>query len=86
MKYLILLLLLSGCSTLVPTSPKFPDAPPIGLEGCSSLDTVSDNVKLSELTGTVVKNYGLYHECSIKVETWNSWYEQQRKIYQGISK
>jgi hypothetical protein len=85
MRYLLIALLLSGCSTLVPVAPKFPEKPS-NVEQCPQLDTVSDNVKLSELTNTIVKNYGSYNECVVKVDTWNEWYDTQKKIYEGVSK
>ena len=86
MRYLLLTLLLSGCSTIVPVTAKFPDAPKSGLGSCPQLDTVKDNVKLSELTGTVAKNYSTYYECAVKADAWQEWYEIQKRIFEGVSK
>ena len=85
MKYYIiaLLLCLSACSTVVPVTAKFPEAPK-AIEACPQLDTVPDDVKLSGLTSTVVKNYGTYYECAVKVDKWNEWYEIQKRIFEGI--
>ena len=43
-----------------------------------------DTTKLSETLTVVTKNYGLYHECSAKVNTWIEWYIEQKKIYDEI--
>lgn len=85
MRYLLIALLLSGCSTIVPVTAKFPERPK-ATEACPQLDTVKDNVKLSELTDTVTKNYSTYYECAVKVDTWNEWYEIQKRIFEGVSK
>ena len=77
-------LLLTGCSTTVPVTAKFPEAPKLGLGTCPQLKTVNDDVKLSELTGTVTKNYGTYYECAVKADTWNEWYEIQKRIFEGV--
>lgn len=82
---MVVVFILTGCST-VPVTAKFPDKP-IRVEACpAKLDTVPDNVKLSGLTGTVAKNYSAYHECAVKVDTWNEWYEIQKRIFEGVSK
>jgi len=57
---------------------------PKAIEACPQLDTVPDDVKLSGLTSTVVKNYGTYYECAVKVDKWNEWYEIQKRIFEGI--
>lgn len=85
MKYLLIALLLSGCSTIVPVTAKFPDKPK-NSEACPQLETVKDDVKLSELTGTVTKNYSTYYECAVKVDTWVEWYEIQKRIFEGVAK
>lgn len=81
----ILLICLAGCSTVVPVTAKFPDKPS-SVELCPPLDEAKDNVKLSELTNTVAKNYSTYYECAVKVETWNEWYEKQKRIFEGVGK
>jgi hypothetical protein len=82
---LLVVFVLAGCSTTVPVVAKFPDKPK-NVELCPQLDTVKDDVKLSELTGTVAKNYTTYYECAVKVDTWNEWYEIQKHIFEGVSK
>jgi hypothetical protein len=85
MKYaLIALLILSGCSTTVPVVAKFPKVPSELMEKCQELKTISDDAKLSDVTKTVVMNYTLYNECSIKVDAWSEWYETQKKLFESI--
>ena len=33
---------------------------------------------------TIVHNYTLYHQCSLKVDGWNDWYVEQKKIYDEL--
>jgi hypothetical protein len=79
----IMLLLLAGCSTVVPVTVSFPEKPS-NSGACPALATVTDEVKLSELTTAVAKNYSAYHECAVKVDTWNEWYERQKKIFESV--
>lgn len=86
MRYLLIALLLSGCSTVVPVTAKFPAAPADAMIECPKLQVLPEETKLSELTNTVASNYTAYYECSVKVNTWQEWYRQQKKIFEGISK
>ena len=85
MRYLLVLLMLAGCSTTVPVTVKFPEQPK-NVEACPQLKTVPDNVKLSELTKTTTDNYSTYYECAVKVDTWNEWYQIQKRIFEGMAK
>lgn len=82
---LIMLVWLVGCSTVVPVTAKFPDKPK-NVESCPQLDTVPEDVKLSGLTTTVIKNYSTYYECAVKVDKWNEWYEIQKRIFESVGK
>jgi len=77
----ILVVLLTAC-TAVPVQRSFPAAPESLKQPCVSLEPVQPNAQLSDVITTVVNNYALYHECSLKVETWNEWYQTQKKIYE----
>lgn len=85
MKYLALLLLVAGCSTTtVPVQPKFPNATPELMKKCESLKKIEgDKVAITELLKVVVHNYSLYYECSTKVDGWQEWYNEQKKIYES---
>jgi len=84
MRYLLIALLLSGCSTVVPVTAKFPEAPKLGAGKCPQLQTVNENIKLSELTKTVTINYSTYYECAVKADSWQEWYEIQKRIFEGV--
>jgi len=87
MKLIVILLsfLAVGCSTTLPVTTKFPEAPAELLEACPELDKVpKDTKQLSVTAETVVKNYSKYHGCKLKVESWNEWYRETKKIYDSI--
>lgn len=81
-KFLLLCILLTGC-VAVPVQQKFPEVPQSLKEACPQLELVpTDTTKLSSVLSVVVSNYALYHECQAKVDTWNEWYNNQKKIYE----
>jgi hypothetical protein len=86
MKNLILLftIALSGCSTVVPVVAKFPEAPKELLTLCPKLKVADEKPELSELTKTIVTNYSEYHLCANRVEGWNEWYTQQKKLFEAL--
>lgn len=86
---LIVVLLLSGCSLFkqsVPIVPKFPDAVPELLKKCEELRKVDihDKVAITDLLKVIVNNYTLYYECSTRVEGWQDWYNEQKKLFENI--
>ena len=85
MRYLLIALLLAGCSTTVPVKPKFPSPTPELMKKCEDLKKIEgDKVSITDLLKVVVYNYTLYYECSTKVEGWQEWYNEQKKIYDNI--
>lgn len=88
MRYcLLIFFLLTGCSTTVPVKVKFPDSPAALMEKCPELKTIDkEEVSIIDITKNVTVNYTLYHECSLKVENWIEWYNDQKKIFDKISK
>ena len=87
MKYIILglALVLAACSTPVPVSQRFPDVPKALVEKCENLKKVEgDKVAITEMLRVVVQNYGMYYECAAKVEGWQEWYNDQKKIYESV--
>ena len=54
------------------------------MEACPDLKKAPETTKLSEVLTTVTQNYGQYHECSIKVNSWIEWYNTQRKIFEEV--
>jgi len=86
MKYLILAfaMLLTGCVT-APVVVKFPEVPEALMQKCEELEKVPANTKqLSTTAEVVVRTYGKYHVCRIKVEEWQEWYNANKKIYESI--
>jgi hypothetical protein len=85
---LLLSLFLTGCSVFVPVKPpKFPDAPEQLRQHCNKLKMIEgDKVSITDMLKVVVENYTMYYECSTKVEGWNEWYVEQKKIMDKVSK
>jgi hypothetical protein len=87
MKYFVILsaMLLTACSTVTPVARNFPTAPAELTALCEELKLVpTDTTKLSEVVSTVTKNYGQYHDCSNRVNTWNEWYKTQKQIFDSV--
>lgn len=86
MRYTIILaLLLTGCSTLLPTAPTWPEVPKEITETCPTLQEVPEGTdKLSTVVETVTTNYGTYYECQAKHEAWVQWYKEQKRIYETV--
>ena len=83
--HLLLVVGLAGCATAVPVKQKFPDVPKALTEKCESLKKVEgDKVAITDMLKVIVENYSLYYECSTKVEGWNEWYTEQKKIYNSV--
>ena len=88
MRYAVILaLLLTGCSTVVPVVARFPDAPGKGaMTACPDLQKLKDDAKLSDVATTVTINYGTYYECAVKTDAWQEWYAIQRIIFEKAGK
>jgi hypothetical protein len=80
-----LVLLLSACSTTVPVTAKFPQAPgTLVQEPCPDLKKLQDEAKLSDVAKIVTVNYSEYYMCAVKLEAWQRWYREQKTIYEGL--
>ena len=88
MKYAVLLaVLLSACSTVVPVTAKFPEPPGRGaMTGCPALQKLRDDAKLSDVANTVTVNYGTYYECAVRADAWQEWYQIQKIIFEKAGK
>jgi hypothetical protein len=84
MKYLLLLLIITGCSTTVPIVAKFPEIPEKLLVKCPQLEKLEDDSKLSDISKTITKNYTTYYECAVRDDAWIEWYQTQKQIFEGI--
>ena len=87
MKSLILAatFVLAGCSTTVPVTAKFPQAPgTLVQESCPNLQKLEESAKLSDVAKTVTVNYSEYYLCAVKLEAWQRWYREQKTIYESL--
>jgi hypothetical protein len=85
MKYLLLTLaLLTGCSTTVPVTAKFPEVPARLLVRCPQLEQLKDDAKLSDVAKTVSNNYSTYYECAVKHDAFIEWYGVQKQLFESI--
>ena len=86
MKYLLAILLLTipGCSTTVPVVAKFPEVPSQLTVACAKLKEADSKPELSELTKTILHNYAEYHICAIRLDAWNEWYIEQKKLFEAL--
>jgi hypothetical protein len=83
---LFLLILMSGCSTVVPVTVKFPDAPDRIKIRCPQLKTLNEEAKLSDVAKIITENYTTYYECAVRNDTWIEWYETQKIIFEKLNK
>jgi hypothetical protein len=85
MKYLLILLMLTGCSTTVPVTAKFPEAPGnVAMTACPQLQKLQEDSKLSDISKTITINYNTYYECAIKTDAWIEWYQKQKHIFESV--
>ena len=82
--FIILAFLATGCSTTVPVTAKFPQAPERLIQPCPQLEKLENEAKLSDIAKSVTNNYTKYHECSIQNESWIEWYKAQKQIFESI--
>jgi hypothetical protein len=88
MKYITLLivLLITGCSTVVPVTAKFPEVPDRLLAKCPQLEKLGNEAKLSDISKTVTINYTTYYECAVKHDAFVEWYKIQKEIFDKAGK
>jgi len=77
-----MVMMLVGCNTMVPVVPKFPEPPAILMSNCGPLSTIDKEVVLlNEFLQTVRGNYEKFHNCADLLLGWQTWYNEQQKIY-----
>jgi len=86
MKYLVcfFLILMTGCSTVVPVKSKFPDVPERLMVKCPQLEKVSETPTLSDVAKTITNNYTTYYDCAVKHDAFIEWYNIQKNIFESI--
>lgn len=80
----IALILLTGCSTVVPVKQKFPEAPNKLLGDCPHLEKLNEGAQLSDVSKTVTVNYTTYYTCAVMHNGLVEWYKIQKNIAEGI--
>ena len=80
---IVSLLFMTGC-VATPVAREFPAAPASLTTACAALADVPATDKLSVVLATVTQNYAQYKECSIRVDSWNTWYNEQKKIFDSV--
>lgn len=82
---LLVLVLLTGCSTVVPVKQSWPEPPGMqSMQGCPELKKLNPDSKLSDVAKTINQNYTEYYQCVIKLEAWQEWYQQQKIIHESV--
>lgn len=81
---LVSMIVLSGCSTTVPVTVKFPEAPKELMSTCPDLKQTPPTSKLSDVLQVVTDNYSQYYECRVKLDSWIEWYKTQRTLFEEI--
>lgn len=85
MRVVLASLVLAGCSTVVPVTQKFPDAPGrVAMTACPQLQKLSEDARLSDISKTVTINYSTYYECAVKTDAWIEWYQTQKIILEAV--
>jgi alpha-L-arabinofuranosidase len=51
---------------------------------CAKLKEADSKPELSELTKTILHNYAEYHICAIRLDAWNEWYIEQKKLFEAL--
>ena len=83
--FIMLAFLITACSTAVPLTAGFPEAPNMLMEKCPPLKTIEgEKISIVDFTRTVSENYTTYHQCAAKNDAWIDWYTQQKKIWDEI--
>jgi len=81
---LVSMIVLSGCSTTVPVTVKFPEAPKELMSTCPDLKQTETTTKLSDVLQVVTDNYSQYYECRVKLDSWIEWYKTQKQLFEEI--
>ena len=83
----MLVFAITGCSTAVPVTARFPEPPGmLATQRCPDLQKLKDDAKLSDVSRTVTVNYSSYYECAVKTDAWIEWYKIQKMIFEGVVK
>jgi hypothetical protein len=84
---IMIIMALSGCSTAVPVTARFPEPPGKGaMTACPDLQKLNNGARLSDVANTVTVNYSTYYECAVRTDAWIEWYQIQKHIFEGAGR
>ena len=84
---LLLAMLLTGCTTFVPVTQKFPEPPGTqAQQPCPQLQKLEPKAQLADVAKTVTHNYTEYYLCAAKLDAWQQWYNKQKFIFESVNK
>ena len=79
----IILVLVTGCSTIVPVRETWPAAPLELLTPAVNLTPLAaDKKELSDLIENANNNFAQYYLLKDRFTAWQQWYNDQQKIYE----
>jgi uncharacterized membrane protein len=82
---MVVLAMCSGCSTVVPVTQRFPEAPgTVAMTACPQLKKIAEDARLSDISKTITMNYSTYYECAVKTDAWIEWYQKQQQIFNNV--
>jgi hypothetical protein len=85
MKYL-LILLLTGCAFDVPVKQNFPQVPNELMQPAPLLNKVPEDTKnISDIIKNTADNSKTYYEIRIKLQAWQEWYNEQKKVFEEVN-
>jgi len=82
--FIVLMFLITSCSTTVPVTVKFPPIPEELNVQCPPLNKIPDDAKLSDISKTVTQNYKQYKDCSTNNSGLIEWFNKQKKIFEEL--
>ena len=82
--FIVLMFLLTSCSTTVPVTVKFPPIPEELNVQCPPLNKIPEDAKLSDISKTVTQNYKQYKDCSTNNSGLIEWFNKQKKIFEEL--
>lgn len=77
------LTVLIGCQT-VPVTQNFPRATDTLMTPPPELKEIPTGSTASTIFETVIENYGTYNEVATQLRGWQQWYQEQKKIFDGV--
>lgn len=78
--------LLTGCfATATPVKRSFPEAPVYLMQPADELRVLDKNTQdLDALILNANENYESYRELDIRLQGWQQWYQEQKKIFESV--